>query len=171
MQQEQQKLAEMIQGKKVAFIGAGVSHKTLIREFVELGAQVTLCDKKQRLEDFGAYADTLRQLGVALSLGIGLQNLPEGAAVSLPLHQAGHSRPKAFMAGFGSGLVEPLGGVLAALLAVWVRQLMPWLLAGAAGVMIGVTAQDLMPEAASRRPGMVAFLSGFALMMALDVAL
>ena len=69
MQQEQQKLAEMIQGKKVAFIGAGVSHKTLIREFVELGAQVTLCDKKQRLEDFGAYADTLRQLGVALSLG------------------------------------------------------------------------------------------------------
>lgn len=113
----------------------------------------------------------LKAGAVALSLGIGLQNLPEGAAVSLPLHQAGHSRPKAFMAGFGSGLVEPLGGVLAALLAVWVRQLMPWLLAGAAGVMIGVTAQDLIPEAASRRFGMAAFLAGFALMMAMDLAL
>lgn len=69
MQREQEKLAQLIRGKKVAFIGAGVSHKTLIREFVELGAQVTLCDQKKSIEEFGDYADTLRELGVALSLG------------------------------------------------------------------------------------------------------
>ncbi|MBQ7859934.1 MAG: UDP-N-acetylmuramoyl-L-alanine--D-glutamate ligase [Faecalibacterium sp.] len=69
MQREQQKLAEFVRGKKVAFIGAGVSHKTLIKEFVELGAIVTLCDQKETLEAFGDYAETLRSLGVGLSLG------------------------------------------------------------------------------------------------------
>ena len=53
MQKDQQKLIELIKGKKVAFIGAGVSHKTLIKEFVELGAHVTLCDQKKSMEDFG----------------------------------------------------------------------------------------------------------------------
>ena len=69
MQQEQQRLADLVRGKRVAFIGAGVSHKTLIREFVELGAKVTLCDRKDSLEAFGDYAETLRELGVSLSLG------------------------------------------------------------------------------------------------------
>ena len=69
MQQEQQRLADLVRGKRVAFIGAGVSHKTLIREFVELGAKVTLCDRKDSLEAFGGYAETLRELGVSLSLG------------------------------------------------------------------------------------------------------
>ena len=64
-----QQLQELIQGKKVAFIGAGVSHKRCIEQFVELGAQVTLCDQKKSLEDFGDYADTLRRLKVNLSLG------------------------------------------------------------------------------------------------------
>ena len=64
-----QQLQELIQGKKVAFIGAGVSHKRCIEQFAELGAQVTLCDQKKSLEDFGAYADTLRRLHVRLSLG------------------------------------------------------------------------------------------------------
>ena len=59
MQKEQQELANLIKGKKVAFIGAGVSHKTLIKEFVELGAHVTLCDQKKSVEDFGDYAATL----------------------------------------------------------------------------------------------------------------
>ncbi len=68
MQKDQQRLAQFIKGKKVAFIGAGVSHKTLIRQFCEMGAQVTLCDKKQ-LADFGEYADTLKELKVELSLG------------------------------------------------------------------------------------------------------
>ena len=69
MQKDQQKLAELIKGKKVAFIGAGVSHKMLIREFVELGAHVTLCDQKKSVEDFGDYAATIRELGIDLSLG------------------------------------------------------------------------------------------------------
>ena len=64
-----EQLQNLIQGKKVAFIGAGVSHKRCIEQFVELGAQVTLCDQKKFLEDFGAYADTLRRLHVRLSLG------------------------------------------------------------------------------------------------------
>ena len=64
-----EQLQNLIQGKKVAFIGAGVSHKRCIEQFVELGAQVTLCDQKKSLEDFGAYADTLRRLHVRLSLG------------------------------------------------------------------------------------------------------
>ena len=69
MQKDQQKLAELIQGKKVAFIGAGVSHKTVIKEFVELGAHVTLCDQKKSVEEFGDYAATIRELGIDLSLG------------------------------------------------------------------------------------------------------
>ena len=64
-----EQLQNLIQGKKVAFIGAGVSHKRCIEQFVELGAQVTLCDQKKSLEDFGTYADTLRRLHVRLSLG------------------------------------------------------------------------------------------------------
>ena len=64
-----QQLQELIQGKKVAFIGAGVSHKRCIEQFVELGAQVTLCDQKKSLDDFGDYAETLRRLKVNLSLG------------------------------------------------------------------------------------------------------
>jgi UDP-N-acetylmuramoylalanine--D-glutamate ligase len=64
-----EQLQNLIKGKKVAFIGAGVSHKRCIEQFVELGAQVTLCDQKKSLEDFGAYAHTLRRLHVRLSLG------------------------------------------------------------------------------------------------------
>ena len=64
-----ERLQQLIQGKKVAFIGAGVSHKRCIEQFVELGAQVTLCDQKETLEAFGDYADTLRRLQVRLSLG------------------------------------------------------------------------------------------------------
>ena len=69
MQKDQQKLIELIKGKKVAFIGAGVSHKTLIKEFVEMGAHVTLCDQKKSVEDFGDYAATIKELGIDLSLG------------------------------------------------------------------------------------------------------
>ena len=64
-----EQLQALIRGKKVAFIGAGVSHKQCIPQFVEMGAQVTLCDQKKSLEDFGGYADTLRRLNISLSLG------------------------------------------------------------------------------------------------------
>ena len=69
MEKEQQQLAALVRGKKVAFIGAGVSHRALIEELVGLGAQVTLCDKKPSVEAFGDYAATIRRLGLRLSLG------------------------------------------------------------------------------------------------------
>ena len=113
----------------------------------------------------------MRAGAAALSVCIGLQNLPEGAAVSLPLHRAGQSRNKAFAAGVASGLVEPVGGVIAALLAGWVSALMPWMLAGAAGVMVAITLQDLVPDAIKTRWGAAALWLGFVLMMAMDLAL
>ena len=108
----------------------------------------------------------------ALALGIGLQNIPEGASVSLPIRQAGASRWRAFLGGAASGLVEPAGAVLAVLLSAWVTPAMPWLMAGAAGAMVCVTAQEMIPRAAGEgRAGVVSVILGFALMMAMDVAL
>ena len=110
---------------------------------------------------------------LALSLGIGLQNIPEGAAVSLPLVHSGRTRGQAFCAGAASGLVEPLGALLAFALAGWVSAALPWLMSAAAGCMVCVTAQEMIPEAveADEPAGVVSIVLGFALMMALDVAL
>ena len=110
---------------------------------------------------------------LALSLGIGLQNIPEGAAVSLPLAHNGHTRRRAFAAGAASGLVEPLGAVVAFLLAEWVTAALPWLMSAAAGCMVCVTAQEMIPEAVEpdETAGVISIVLGFALMMALDVAL
>ena len=110
---------------------------------------------------------------LALALGIGLQNIPEGAALSLPLAQAGQGRRKAFCAGAASGLVEPLGALLALALAGWVSAALPWLMSAAAGCMVCVTAQEMIPQAVEEDEpaGVVSIVLGFALMMALDVAL
>ena len=105
-----------------------------------------------------------------LTLGIGIQNFPEGAAVALPLRQEGVGRAKAFALGALSGAVEPLFGVAVVFLAAWARPLMPWLLSFAAGAMLYVTADELLPN--SRGPsGVYGFFSGFVVMMILDVAL
>ena len=106
----------------------------------------------------------------ALALGIGVQNFPEGAAVSLPLYQSGQSKLRAFVTGVLSGAVEPLFGVLVVLAAARVHALMPWLLSFAAGAMLYVVAEELLPRAGSRR-GTCGFLVGFLFMMVLDVAL
>ena len=110
---------------------------------------------------------------LALALGIGLQNLPEGAAVSLPLLQKGKSKKRAFFAGAASGLVEPVGALLALALAGWVSAALPWLMSAAAGCMVCVTAQEMIPEAVENDEpaGVISVVLGFALMMALDVAL
>ena len=110
---------------------------------------------------------------LALSLGIGLQNIPEGAAVSLPLLRSGQSRGRAFLAGAASGLVEPLGGLLALAVAGWVSAALPWLMSAAAGCMVCVTAQEMIPQAVEpdESAGVISIVLGFALMMALDVAL
>lgn len=106
----------------------------------------------------------------ALALGIGVQNLPEGAAVTLPLHHAGRGRARAFLTGVLSGAVEPLFGIGVVLAAAAAEGLMPWALSFAAGAMLYVVADELLPRAAGRA-GTCAFLGGFVLMMALDVAL
>lgn len=106
----------------------------------------------------------------ALALGIGVQNYPEGAAVALPLYQSGQSKLRAFVTGVLSGAVEPLFGVLVVLAAARVHALMPWLLSFAAGAMLYVVAEELLPRAGSRR-GTCGFLVGFLFMMVLDVAL
>lgn len=102
-----------------------------------------------------------------------MQNIPEGAAVSLPLVQAGQGRRKAFCAGAASGLVEPLGALLALALAGWVSAALPWLMSAAAGCMVCVTAQEMIPEAVEQDEpaGVISVVLGFALMMALDIAL
>ena len=106
----------------------------------------------------------------ALALGIGVQNFPEGAAVALPLYQSGQSKLRAFVTGVLSGAVEPLFGALVVLATAGIHALMPWLLSFAAGAMLYVVAEELLPRAGGRR-GTCGFLLGFLLMMILDVAL
>jgi len=106
----------------------------------------------------------------ALALGIGIQNFPEGAAVALPLLEKGQSRRRAFCMGVLSGAVEPVFGLLAALTAAAAAPMMPALLSFAAGAMLYVVAQELVPQAHSRG-GTFGFLLGFLFMMVLDVAL
>ncbi|MBQ7268449.1 MAG: ZIP family metal transporter [Bacteroidales bacterium] len=109
---------------------------------------------------------------IALSLGIAIQNIPEGAIISMPLRAEGNSRAKAFGIGCLSGIVEPIGGALVLLLATAVTPLMPWLLSFAAGAMLYVVVEELIPETsqgAHSNIGTIGFALGFALMMALDV--
>jgi len=106
----------------------------------------------------------------ALAIGIGIQNFPEGAAISLPLRQKGWSRLRSFAGGALSGIVEPLFGVAVVLVAAGVRPLMPWLLSFAAGAMLYVVVEELVPQAHSRA-GTCGFVVGFLIMMVLDVAL
>ena len=106
----------------------------------------------------------------ALALGIGIQNFPEGAAISLPLRQEGHSRRSAFCTGAASGAVEPIAGILTVLCAAGAAPWMPWLLSFAAGAMLYVIAEELIPQAHSKT-GTCGFLLGFLIMMVLDVAL
>lgn len=109
-----------------------------------------------------------------LALGIGLQNFPEGAAVSLPLRREGLSRRRAFFLGQLSAFVEPLAGVLGALLAMTVRQVLPFMLSFAAGAMVSVVVAELVPESQRNpRRNLMTFatMAGFAVMMVLDLAL
>ncbi len=109
-----------------------------------------------------------------LALGIGLQNFPEGAAISLPLKQEKMSTGKSFLAGVLSGAVEPVAAVIGILLATQLTVIMPWFLAFAAGAMIYVVVEELIPEARlgeHSNVGTIAVMIGFVIMMILDVAL
>lgn len=111
---------------------------------------------------------------LVLAIGIGLQNLPEGAAISLPLRKQGVSSQKAFAFGALSGIVEPIAGVLGAILVGSIISIMPWFLAFAAGAMIYVVVEELIPEAQLGEhsdSGTLGVMIGFLIMMILDIAL
>ena len=110
---------------------------------------------------------------VALAVGMGIQNFPEGAAIALPMRQTGISRTKAFLCGAASGIVEPVFAVITVLIAGTVQVLLPWLLSFAAGAMLYVVVEELIPEAhlGNSHIGTLGVMIGFILMMTLDVAL
>lgn len=110
---------------------------------------------------------------IMLAVGIGIQNFPEGAAVSLPLRSEGYSRFKSFMIGQASALVEPVSAVIGAILVLYIRSMLPFLLAFAAGAMILVVARELLPESVKdyKNLATLGLIFGFVLMMVLDVAL
>ncbi len=111
---------------------------------------------------------------MALSIGIAIQNFPEGAIISLPLVGEGKSRREAFLLGAASGIVEPVGALITVLLAAYIEPVLPYLLAFAAGAMIYVVVEELIPESAEgshSNIGTIGFAVGFVLMMILDVAL
>lgn len=111
---------------------------------------------------------------LALSLGIAIQNIPEGAIISMPLRAAGNSRWKSFRIGTMSGIVEPIGGGLVLLLATSILGIMPYMLAFAAGAMLYVVVEELIPEYSRGEHsniGTIGFALGFVLMMILDVVL
>lgn len=120
--------------------------------------------------------ETLAAFGgaLALALGIGLQNFPEGAAVSMPLRREGMGRFKAFMYGQASGVVEPIAGVIGAYAVLTMTSILPYALAFAAGAMIFVAVEELIPESQGNGNTDIATMGalvGFAIMMALDVGL
>lgn len=113
---------------------------------------------------------------ITIAVGIGLQNFPEGAAVSVPLRREGFSRKKSFFIGQASGLVEPIAGVIGALLVVYIESFLPYALAFAAGSMILVAVHELIPECQQNKKtspyfATMGIVSGFAVMMLLDVML
>lgn len=111
---------------------------------------------------------------IALAIGIGIQNFPEGAAVSVPLRREGLSRRKSFMFGQLSGMVEPIAGVLGAFAVIYMQPLLPYALSFAAGAMIYVVAEELIPESQAEKHSDIATIGvmiGFSIMMTLDVAL
>ncbi|MBE6925992.1 MAG: ZIP family metal transporter [Ruminococcaceae bacterium] len=113
---------------------------------------------------------------ISVAVGIGLQNFPEGAAVSVPLRREGYSRKKSFLYGQASGMVEPVAGVLGALLVVYVETILPYALSFAAGAMILVAVHELIPECQRNQKAQpylatMGIVLGFAVMMLLDVML
>ncbi len=155
--------------------------KTSWKRSILLVAAITLHNIPEGLAvgvAIGAAANNIGSASIigalVLTLGMGLQNLPEGAAVSIPLRREGLSRLKSFWYGQISGIVEPIAGVLGVVAVTLIRPLLPYALSFAAGAMIYVVVEELLPEAQSSNNSdysTIGCLLGFALMMLLDVAL
>jgi ZIP family zinc transporter len=127
---------------------------------------------------FGAVAANIPSASlagaVALAIGIGIQNFPEGAAVSIPLRREGFSRTKSFLYGQASGIVEPIAGVIGAFAVIAMKPILPYALSFAAGAMIFVVVEELIPESQQDSKtdiSTIGAMLGFAIMMILDVAL
>lgn len=111
---------------------------------------------------------------LAMSIGIAIQNIPEGAIISMPMRAAGNSRRRSFLIGGLSGIVEPIGAILVIVLTAWLTPFVPYMLAFAAGAMIYVVIEELIPEASQgehSNMSTIGFALGFVLMMILDVVL
>ena len=111
---------------------------------------------------------------LALALGIAIQNVPEGAIISMPLHAEGKSKPVAFLGGVLSGAVEPVGALITILVSGLLVPVMPYLLSFAAGAMIHVVVEELIPEMSEgehSNVGVLMFALGFTVMMILDITL
>lgn len=111
---------------------------------------------------------------LAMAIGIAIQNVPEGAIISMPMRAEGNSRLKSFLIGSLSGIVEPLGGLLVILLASFVMPVLPYMLSFAAGAMMYVVVEELIPEASEGEHSnlsTIGFAVGFVLMMVLDVVM
>lgn len=166
-------------------LGEPIEHaeglKTTWRRSVLLVTAITLHNFPEGLAvgvAFGAVAAGLPAAtlpgAIALAIGIGLQNFPEGLAVSLPLRREGLSQRKSFLMGQASGMVEPIAGVLGAAAVLLMRPLLPYALAFAAGAMIYVVVEELIPESQRHDDTHMSTwgaMIGFTLMMLLDVAL
>ncbi len=173
------KIYSFFSGKKQYGTNYGGNHK--IKRCLMLIFSITLHNIPEGLVvgvAFGSLAYGIEGATLAsaitLAIGIGLQNFPEGSAVSLPLRRDGMSRKKAFFLGQLSGIVEPIAAVIGAILVLKIQTLLPFLLAFAAGAMIYVVVEELIPESQSnqKKDLMALFtLIGFSIMMILDVAL
>lgn len=123
---------------------------------------------------FGSITNSSLYGAIALTLGIAIQNFPEGAAISFPLRRDGFSRFKAFLFGTFSGIVEPFSAVVGAILVVKIRMILPFILSFAAGAMIFVTVFDLIPESQNNSLNdfmTIIFMIGFSIMMVLEIVL
>lgn len=161
------KLAVMFKPSKMSH-GSFLLFSAITMHNIPEGMAVGLAFAAIGPETYMAYASA-----IGLALGIGIQNFPEGAAISLPLSREGLSRGKAFLYGSLTGAVEPVFGVLVTLVAGAVRPLMPWFLSFAAGAMIYVVADELIPQAkddCGKGTGTFGVMIGFLIMMTLDVA-
>lgn len=174
------KLSNNMLQKNIIHNNNDVSTLTLNR-YIKLFLAVTLHNIPEGLAvgfAFGAAATIGEPAAfvpaLGLAIGIGIQNFPEGAAVSIPILSINRSRFRSFLYGVGSGAVEPVFAAVGYFLATYIAVLQPWLLAFAAGAMLFVVAEDLLPEANHKGTSHLStwgFMAGFIIMMILDVAL
>ncbi len=170
-------------GGVLLFIADKISSKLLKNETTKKNLMLMLSITIHNIPEgmvvglaFGSliYGNTTLSSALMLALGIGIQNFPEGSSISLPLRRSGMSRKKAFFWGQISGIVEPIAGVLGALLVMKIQWILPISLAFAAGAMIYVVVEEIIPESqTNKRKDLMAFatLIGFIIMMVLDIGL